>query len=221
VGVRSTLIAVQVTRVIAGFTLVVSLSACGGSSIDAHRLAVLSQDPLATAQAPNTTPWIPAVDTADAIKRNGSAGSGNGIGFGGTSPTLVQVTHHLRGSATAALRFYAETAIRSGWRVFPIHCYAYGDSFTANKKFPGWVASADVGILRRNGEPAVTLNIETDYHGRGSETVLPHTAAKPLTVQGLASTCIGARRNAQIAQAVACIAADRNSTQARATRMLR
>lgn len=181
----------RVTRALAGLAFVVSLSACGGSSIDAHRLAVLSQDPLATAQAPNTTPWIPAVDTADAIKRNGNAGSGNGIGFGGTSPTVVQVTHHLHGSPSSALRFYAETAIRSGWRVFPIHCYAYGDSFTANKQFPGWVATADVGILRRNGEPAVTINIETDYHGGASETLLPQTAVKPLTVQGLASTCIG------------------------------
>jgi hypothetical protein len=190
--VRSTLPALQWTRAITAVAFVLSLSACGGSSIDAHRLEVLSQDQLATAQAPNTTPWIPAVDTADAIKRNGRAGSGNGIGFGGTSPTLVQVTHHLQGSATAALRFYAETAIRSGWLVFPIHCYASGDTFTASKQFPGWVATADVGILRRNGEPAVTINIETDYHGRGSETVLPQTAAKPLTVQGLASTCIGA-----------------------------
>jgi hypothetical protein len=191
VGVRSTLIAVQVTRVIAGFTLVVSLSACGGSSIDAHRLAVLSQDPLATAQAPDTSPWIPAVDTADAIKRNGSAGSGNGIGFGGISPTLVQVTHHLQRSPSAALRFYAETAIRTGRRVFPIHCYAYGDSLTASKQFPGWAATADVGTLRFKGAPAATINIETGYHGRGSETVLPETAVKPMTVQGLASTCIG------------------------------
>ena len=188
--VRSTLLVMRMARALAGLAFVVSLSACGGSSIDAHRLAVLSQDPLATAQAPNTTPWIPAVDTADAIKRNGSAGSGNGIGFGGTSPTLVQVTRHLHGSPSAALRFYAETAIRSGWRVFPIHCYASGDSFTANKQFPGWVATADIGILGQNGEPAVTINIETDYHG-GAEAVLPQTAVKPLTVQGLASTCIG------------------------------
>jgi hypothetical protein len=182
---------VQAKRSIAGLAFVVSLSACGGSSIDAHRLAVLSQDPLATAQAPDTTPWRPAVDTADAIKRNGRAGSGNGIGFGGTSPTLVQVSHHLQGPPSAALRFYAETAIRSGWRVFIIHCYAYGNSFTASKQFPGWVATADVGTLRLEGEPAVTINIETDYHGRGSETVLPPTDIKPLTIQGLASTCIG------------------------------
>jgi hypothetical protein len=31
-------------------------AACGGSSVDAHRLRVLSRDPLAIAQAPETTP---------------------------------------------------------------------------------------------------------------------------------------------------------------------
>jgi hypothetical protein len=175
--------------VLVGFAFVVSLSACGGSSIDTHRLAVLSQDPLATAQAPDTTPWIPAVDTPEHIRRNGTAGR---ISFGEPSPTSVQVRRHLQGSPSVALRFYAETAIRSGWRVVPtIQCYAEGSAtFVAGKQFAGWVATAVVGTLTIHGAPAVTIDITTDYHGRATETVLPETAYKPLTVQGLASTCI-------------------------------
>lgn len=171
--------------------LVLGLSACGASGIDERRLTVLSQEQIATARAPDTTPWIPAIDTAEHIRKNGSAGSGDGIGFGGTSPTLVQVRRHLQGSPAAALRFYAETAIRSGWRVSSIRCASYGDSFSASKQFPGWVATADVGTLGFNGAPAVTVNIETAFHGERTDTILRKTGVTPLTVQSLASTCIG------------------------------
>src|SRR6478672_7654155 len=115
-------------RTLVAGAAVASLAACGGvSRVDAHRLHVLSNDPLAVARAPGTTPWIPADDSPDHIEANGSAGRGDGIGFGGTSPTLVQVTRHLQGKPADVLRFYAETAIRNGWRISQIHCSAYSD----------------------------------------------------------------------------------------------
>lgn len=178
-------------RSLAGFAFILSLSTCGGSSIDAHRLTVLSREPLATAEAPGTTTWIPTVDTADAVRRNGRVGSDNGIGFGGASSTQLLITRHRSGSPAAALRFYAEIAIRSGWRIFQINCDTNQDSFGASKQYPGWVGSADVGTLPFKGEPAVTLDIETDYHRGGSARVLPKPRLEPLTVQGLNSTCIG------------------------------
>jgi hypothetical protein len=174
-----------------GLAFAATLSACGGSNVDAHRLTVLSQDPVATAQAPDTTPWIPAVATADAIRGNGEAGSGNGIGFGGTSPTLALVTRHLNGSPSAAVRFYAETAIRAGWRLFHIDCHRYGDSFAAAKQFPGWVGSVVVGTGRFKGAPAVTITLETDYHDGAATRLSVVPAERPLTVHDLASTCVG------------------------------
>ena len=159
------------------------VSACGSSNVDARRLAVLSHDPLATSEAPGTTPWLEREE----------AGSGNGIGFGGTSPTVVLVVRRLRGPRSSVTRTYAEIAIRSGWLVNSIRCTASDDLFAASKQFPGWVATAVVGVgITFKGAPAVTINFETDYHGRRSATVLTPTPVKPLTVQALADTCLGA-----------------------------
>jgi len=180
-------------RAIACGAAVVSLAACcGGSGVDAHRLHVLSNDPLAVASAPGTTPWIPADDSPDHIEANGSAGSGNGIGFGGTSPTLVQVTRHLHGKPAAALRFYAETAIRNGWHISQIRCGVGSDSFSATKQFPGWTAAAVLAagaVFRRM--PAVSLNIETNYHRDDAPSVASTVVGHWLTVDDLASTCVG------------------------------
>jgi hypothetical protein len=149
---------------------------------------VLSRDPLATAKAPQTTPWVPAADTPRAIEDNGMVGAN---AFDEPTPTSVQVTHHLQGAPTAAMRFYAATAIRSGWHVSTPTCHAYGDAFTASKQFPGWVATAVVGTARFKGAPALTVSIDTDYHGRpGTPKTLPHNAPS-LTLDDLAATCIG------------------------------
>jgi hypothetical protein len=160
------------------------LSGCTDNKVDNQRRAVLDHDPLITVQAPGTTPWIHQSD----------AGTGNGIGFGGTSPTVVAVTRHLEASRASVARYYAQTAIRSGWRVTKINCEAYGDGFSAGKQFDGFVATADVGVgsLFR-GEPAVSVWIESSYHA-GAETVLPSIPVAPLTISSLAQTCLKTAR---------------------------
>lgn len=165
---------------IAGLGVAVIASACGSSNVDAHRLAILSHDPFAVAQPPGTQPWL----------HQGSAG---GIGFGDTSPTVLIVVRRLQGPKSSVARYYAETAIRSGWRVYPIRCSDSHDSISASKQFPGWVASAvaDVGSPFK-GAPAVTIDFETAYHGKESPTVLSPPGVAPLTVQALAHTCLGA-----------------------------
>jgi hypothetical protein len=98
-------------------------------------------------------------------------------------------------------RFYAQTAIRSGWVVKSIRCSASSDSFAGAKQFPGWVAAVVVTVGNAfMGAPAVSINLETDYHGNlrpdshvgASATVAPRTGVAPLTVEALAHTCLGA-----------------------------
>jgi hypothetical protein len=98
-------------------------------------------------------------------------------------------------------RFYAQTAIRSGWLVNSIRCSASSDSFAGAKQFPGWVAAVVVTVGNAfMGAPAVAINMETDYHGNVrtnsnagvSTTVAPRTRTAPLTVDALAHTCLGA-----------------------------
>ena len=134
------------------------------------------------APAPGTTPWL----------FQGEAGSGNGIGFGGTSPTVLDVVRHLQGSRSAVTRFYAATAIRSGWVVHSITCFAASDSLVAVKQFPGWIGDVVVGVGKVfNDADAVSIRLETDYHSGAPATITPTTAV-PLTVAALAQTCLGA-----------------------------
>jgi hypothetical protein len=72
-------------HIVASLGVAVILSACGSSSVDRQHLAVLRRDALATAQAPGTTPWLV----------QGQAG-GRGIGFGGSSPTVLNVDRRLQ-----------------------------------------------------------------------------------------------------------------------------
>jgi hypothetical protein len=178
------------TRFIAAGLAVVLAGACGSSSVDAQRLSVLSNDPLALAQAPDTTPWLPAVPTPEHIQAWGVVGSGDGIGFGGITSTNFFIIRHVQGPPRAALRYYASTAIRAGWRIH-VTCNTRFDVFTADKQFPGWVATAFVSSDPFKGAPAVQISIETDWHGRtGTPKVLSPLAGGPLTVEGLARTCL-------------------------------
>jgi hypothetical protein len=153
--------------------------------VDNQRRAVLDRDPLITAQAPGTTPWIHQSD----------AGAGNGIGFGGTSPTVVDVVRHLEASRASVARYYAKTAIRSGWRVTKIDCLASDDLFSAGKQFHGFVATATVGVgTLFRGEPAVSVWIETAYHGEETDSTLGSISVKQLTISSLAQTCLNTAR---------------------------
>jgi hypothetical protein len=173
---------VRFRPVVAGLGVAVIVSACASSNVDEQRLAVLRREVVATAAAPGTTPWL----------FHGEAGSGNGIGFGGTSPTVVDVVRRLQGSRSTVTRFYAETAIRSGWVLHSIKCFAASDSFAAAKQFPGWVGDVVVGVGKTfNDADAVSIRLETDYHAQASATLAPTTAV-PLTVATLADTCLGA-----------------------------
>jgi hypothetical protein len=150
--------------------------------VDKQRLAVLRREVLATAQAPGTTPWL----------IQGQAGS-RGIGFGGTSPTVLNVDRRLQGSRSLVTGYYAQTAILSGWRVNSIRCSALSDSFTGVKQFPGWVAAVVVTVGDAFlGAQAVAINFETDYHAGASGTLTPRSGAAPLTVETVANTCLGA-----------------------------
>jgi hypothetical protein len=178
-------------HVVASVDVAVIFSACGSSNnVDRQRLAVLRRDAVATAQAPGTTPWLV----------QGQAG-GRGIGFGGSSPTVLNVDRRLQGSRSSVTRFFAQTAIRSGWLVNSIRCSASSDSFAGAKQFPGWVAGVVVTVGKAFlGAQAVSINLETDYHGNlltenhagASATVAPRTGAAPLTVDALVHTCLGA-----------------------------
>lgn len=176
--------------VAAGLGISVILSACGASSADKLHLAILRREALATAQAPGTTPWLV----------QGQAAS-TGIGFGGRSPTELSVDRRLQGSRSSVTRYYAQTAILSGWRVNSIRCAASSDSFTGAKEFPGWVASVVVTVGNAFlGAPAVAIFFETDDTGSirpdssaaVSGTLTPRTTIAPLTVESLADTCLGA-----------------------------
>jgi hypothetical protein len=123
------------------------------------------------------------------VRQLGSVGSGNGIGFGGTSPTTLSVVRRLKGSKAAASRFYANQAIRSGWRTFSISCSATYNSFSSSKQFPGWTANVVVAVDMQ-AEPSVRLNFNASYHGR-AQKVLPSVTIPPLTVEGLSKTCLG------------------------------
>ena len=162
--------------------LVALASACASQHVDAQRLATLQHDPLVVVAAPGTS----SLNHAD------SAGTGNGIGFGGTSPTVVSRALRLHGSRTAVARFYAQTAIRNGWRVSTVRCSAKTDLISASKQFPGWIATATIGV----GDhyelgPAVTIFIETPWHGERTQSVLNPHAFRPLTLSGVARTCLG------------------------------
>jgi len=174
---------------VVGFGVALLVSACGSSNVDSQRLAVLRRDAVATAQAPGTTPWLV----------QGQAG-GRGIGFGGSSPTVLNVDRRLQSSRSSVTRFYAQTAIRSGWLVDSIRCSTSSDSFAGAKQFPGWVAAVVVTVGNAFLDaPAVAINLETDYHGNVrtnsnagvSATVAPRTGVAPLTVEALAHTCLG------------------------------
>jgi hypothetical protein len=162
---------------------------CGSSSVDSRRLKILSHDPLAVAQAPHTTPWIPANPTPEHREANGVVGNDDGIGFGGITATSLQVRRHVQGSPRAALRFYAQTAIRAGWSLH-VGCHRWGDVFTAIKQFPGWVAGATVGDSPIDGQPAVAVIIETAWHGETTPAV--HAPLAVATLEALAQTCLGA-----------------------------
>lgn len=157
-----------------------SLAGCTNSdSVDRKWETILDRDPLVTTQLPGTVPW----------KHLSDAG---GAGMGDTWPTSISVIRHLEGSRVDVAREYATLAIRSGWRVTSIDCSRSAISFSGGKQFNGFIASALVGVGSVFGaSEAVSISVETPYHGDRSNSVLPSIPVEPLTVQSLASTCIG------------------------------
>jgi hypothetical protein len=173
---RFLIVALVVSAIVAG---------CGSTNhVDEERLAILERDPLATAQAPGTTFW----------KILSVAGSDHGIGFGGSSPTSLDVVRRLQGARSSVTRSYAQEAIRSGWRVLNIRCYGTYDVISSVKQFSGWTANVLVSVDfpfdgSYEGKRVVMLNFVTDSHERAASTLSP--SAVGLSVPAIAQTCLG------------------------------
>ena len=156
---------------------------CGSRNVDSQRAATLRRDPLGVAQAPGTTPQF----------THSNAGSGDGIGFGGVSPTVVEVIRHLQGDRPVVTRYYAAVAIQAGWQINSIRCSTQSDSFAGSKQEPGWVASVVVGVGKVFGDTqAVSIVFETDWHGSVTPGTLGVDPVTPLTVATLGGTCLSA-----------------------------
>ena len=121
------------------------------------RLDVLRADPIVRCQVAGTTPW----------EGNDVAGSNNGVGFGGRSPTTVTRVYHLDPARTGAvLDAYLACARDAGWRARRTP-YRSADTMWVDgtKTFPsGWTATLLISAGQRawHEQPAVLVHLTAD-----------------------------------------------------------
>ena len=129
------------------------LSALGSGRENRRRLHVLHQDQFLRCRVDGAEPWT-VLDTA---------GTTHGIGFGGTSPTLVLRDLRLTGSIDQVTAQLSACAAHAGWSVHPLTTGIAG--FWARKRFEDrWNATLNVyvgdHVFRQ--QPAVQIRIETE-----------------------------------------------------------
>jgi hypothetical protein len=137
----------------AALVIAALLSACGSDQENDRRLNVLQHDQFLRCRVDGAKPWT-VLDTA---------GTTHGIGFGGTSPTLVLRDLRLTGNIDQVTAQLSTCAAQAGWSVHPFTTGIAG--FWARKRFEDrWNATLNVyvgdHVFRQ--QPAVEIRIETD-----------------------------------------------------------
>lgn len=127
--------------------------------------------PSSPASRPTTAKLKPTpIQPSDAARRSRSSaprptapGTRQGIGFGGTSPTLVPRDLRLTGNVDRVRAQLSSCAARAGW---PVHPFTTGIAgFWARKRFEDrWdaILSVYVGDHVFSQQPAVEIRIQTD-----------------------------------------------------------
>lgn len=137
----------------AALVIVALLSACGSDQENDRRLSVLQHDQFLRCRVDGAEPWT-VLDTA---------GTTHGIGFGGTSPTLVLRDLRLTGNIDRVTAQLSACAAQAGW---PVHPFTTGIAgFWARKRFENrWnaILNVYVGDHIFGQRPAVEVRIETD-----------------------------------------------------------
>jgi hypothetical protein len=133
--------------------IAVFLSACGSDQENDRSLNILQHDQFLRCRVHGVKPWT-VLDTA---------GTTHGIGFGGTSPTLVLRDLRLTGNVDRVTAQLSACGAQAGW---PVHPFTTGIAgFWARKRFEDrWNATLNgyVGDHVFKQQPAVEIRIEAD-----------------------------------------------------------
>jgi hypothetical protein len=136
----------------AALVIAALLSACGSNQENSRRLHILQQDQFLQCRVDGAKPWT-VLD---------KAGTTDGIGFGGTSPTLVLRDLRLTGNVGRVTAQLSRCAAQAGW---PVHPFTTGIAgFWARKRFEDrWNAILNVyaGDHVFGQQPAAEIRIET------------------------------------------------------------
>jgi hypothetical protein len=139
----------------AALSLAATLAACASDSANAHRLHVLQHDPVLRCRPVGVT-------QAGALD---SAGSRNGIGFGGVSPTDLVRNFRLTGDANRVAAELSACATHAGWAVAadPVSKPSFL-VLRGHKQFEDrWNASLEIFIGNDSQHrPSVQLEIDTE-----------------------------------------------------------
>jgi hypothetical protein len=138
--------------IVAALVIAALLAACGSDQENDRRLHVLQADQFLRCRVDGAKRWK-ALDTA---------GTTHGIGFGGTSPTLVIRDLRLTGNVGRVTAQLSTCAAQAGWSVHPLTTGIAG--FWARKRFEDrWNATLNVYVGNPALQPpAVEIRIETD-----------------------------------------------------------
>jgi hypothetical protein len=146
-------VAPRALAIAAPLAFTMMLAGCGSERENHRRLHVLQRDPVLACHVEGVQPWK-ALDTA---------GTTQGVGFGGISPTLVVRNLWLTGDAGRVTAELSTCAAKAGWSVHPSTTEIVG--LSAWKRFDDrWDANLDVyvGVNPFEHRPEVQINIETD-----------------------------------------------------------
>jgi hypothetical protein len=140
---------------VVAFAAVIAVTWHQDDSRNARRMNELQADPLLRCHVAQIVPWH-----AEDVN---SPGSTHGIGFGGTSPTMVARGFYLNGADPAqVLATFAICAHNSSW----VSYQQTADNFSATKTFPGgWQASLTIGVSMHApfaNQPIVQVVIESE-----------------------------------------------------------
>lgn len=133
----------------------------GDNNRNADRLRALEADGILRCQVPGIVP-LPSKDV-------NTTGTSQGIGYGGTSPTLVTRDFYLGSASPASVTVeLMNCAKASGWIVtmLPGSLADSTTSFRGTKVFSGgWMAALNMGVMMHApfaNQPIVELSMETD-----------------------------------------------------------
>jgi len=138
------------------YIVILAISWLHSDHANAQRLKTLQADGILHCNVTQIAPWHGEdVDTA---------GGTHGIGFGGTSPTLVAREYYMNGADTkGVLNAFAGCAQADGWQMSQTFD---NSSLQATKTFPGgWLATLLIAIEKQaphNAQPVVEVQLETD-----------------------------------------------------------